>query len=200
MPRWKLAFVTVGALALGACATIPKPLEGTYAQVSPKAASSGASNQAQVRWGGQIIRTEPENGQTCFYMLSYPLDSVARPRPSQPSEGRFVACHSGFYDPAIFTSGREMTFTGTLHGVVTEKVGKYDYPYPRLEARTVYLWPERPRYVPYRDPFYDPWGPWPYWGPGYWGPYYNPWYSPGVILVPQKQRLAPTFNQQATKK
>ncbi|GAB3036496.1 MULTISPECIES: Slp family lipoprotein [Oleiagrimonas] len=193
MSSWKLALVAAGALTLGACATIPKPLEGTYAQVTPQAARSGASNTAQVRWGGQIIRTEPEAGHTCFYVLAHPLDASARPRVNVSGEGRFVACHSGFYDPEIFVRGREVTFTGTLHGIVSEKVGKYDYPYPRLEANTVYLWPKRPRYTTvYRDPWYDPfWGPSPFWGSGYWSPYYYP-YAPRVIVVPQKQRLAPT--------
>jgi len=201
MPSWKSILVAVGSLALGACATIPKPLVGTYAQVSPRDAGSGASDHQSVRWGGEVISTEPEDGQTCFYMLSYPLDSSARPVLGGASEGRFVACHSGFYDPAVFTQGREMTFTGTINGVVTKKVGKYDYPYPRLDAQTVYLWPKRTRYMYYRDPWYDPWfGPYPYWGPGYWSPYYYPyWYSPGVIIVPQssKPRLAPTVKQQA---
>lgn len=200
MSRLKLALVTLGALSLGACATIPTPLKGSYTNVTPRAASGGTANQALVRWGGQIIRTEPESGQTCFFVLSYPLDASARPRTDNDSEGRFVACHSGFYDPAIFVPGRDVTFTGTVHGVVSRKVGKYDYPYPRLEATTVYLWPKRPRYRVYRDPWADPWySPWPYWGaPGFWGPYYGPyWYQPGVILVPQQRRLAPAVKKQA---
>lgn len=201
MSSWKFALVAVGALALGACATIPKPLEGTYTQVSPQTARSGASNQAQVRWGGQLIKTEPSQGQTCFYVLSHPLDSQARPRVDQPSEGRFVACHSGFYDPEIFTRGREVTVTGTLHGIVSRKVGDYDYPYPRVEAQTIYLWPKRPRYIMYRDPWYDPWGPWPYWGPGgFWGPAYYPYYYAPPVIVSPRPRLAPSVIQQSTDK
>jgi outer membrane lipoprotein len=201
MPSWKFILVTVGSLALGACATIPKPLAGSYAQVSPRNAGSGTSNQQSVRWGGAIISTEPESGQTCFTMLALPLDSSARPQSGSASEGRFVACHSGFYDPAVFERGREVTFTGTINGVVSKKVGKYDYPYPRLDAQTVYLWPKRTRYMMYRDPWYDPWfGPYSYWGaPGYWGPYYNPYLyaPPSVIVVPQNRRLAPAVKQQA---
>jgi outer membrane lipoprotein len=65
-------------------------------------------------------------------------------------------------------------------------VGDYDYPYPRVEANVVYLWPKRPVYVntPYPPGFYDPfwgpgWGPWGGYGYGY--PYY--WNRPRVIVV-----------------
>ena len=64
-------------------------------------------------------------------------------------QGRFVACRAGFYDPEVFTRGRELTVTGTLHGIVSQKVGDYDYAYPRVEADVVYLWPTRPIVVDY---------------------------------------------------
>ncbi|MEO9077957.1 MAG: Slp family lipoprotein [Rhodanobacter sp.] len=162
---------------LAGCATIPKPLEGNYASVSTASAQQGGAGGTQVRWGGEIIKTEPGPQQTCFYLLSRPLDSQARPQSGNAGEndGRFVACRTGFYDPEVFTRGREMTVTGTLHGTVTEKVGQYDYAYPRVEANVVYLWPkQRPlsdtRYPPgFYDPFWGPgfgsyWGGYPYWG------------------------------------
>lgn len=182
MSMWKTGLIAAAALALGACATVPKPLAGTYSTVTPDAARAGGTGGSQVRWGGQIIQTEPEQDQTCFYVLAQPLDASARPRTSGQSMGRFVACHSGFYDPEVFVKGREVTFTGTLHGTISRKVGQYEYAYPRLEASTVYLWPKRPNVVRYRDPFYDPfWGPYPY-----WGPFYDPfWYQPRVIVVPR---------------
>ncbi|MFC5525461.1 Slp family lipoprotein [Rhodanobacter ginsengisoli] len=172
-----LTLATALAL-LGGCATIPKPLEGTYTDVSTTSAQQGGAGGTHVRWGGEIIRTEPGQQQTCFYILARPLDSQARPRVGTAGEtdGRFVACRAGFYDPEVFTRGRELTVTGTLHGTVTEKVGEYDYAYPRVEADVVYLWPTRPIRVDYPPGFYDPfWGPG--FGPGYYG--YGPWgYSP----------------------
>jgi len=67
--------------------------------------------------------------------------------------------------------------TGTLQGTVSQKVGDYDYAYPRVEADVVYLWPKRSVYAGYPyDPYWGPWGPsyygpWagPFWGDGYWG-------------------------------
>ncbi|MCW8806725.1 MAG: Slp family lipoprotein [Rhodanobacter sp.] len=165
----------VAAIALlGGCATIPKPLEGTYTDVSTASAAQGSASGTRVRWGGEIIKTEPGPQETCFYLLSRPLDSQARPvlRSTGESQGRFVACREGFYDPEVFTRGRELTVTGTLHGTVSQKVGSYDYAYPRVEADVVYLWPKRVvvRYPSYYDPF---------WGPGFYNPWgYGPWADP----------------------
>ncbi|HEX7338604.1 MAG TPA: Slp family lipoprotein [Rhodanobacteraceae bacterium] len=175
---WKPALAVAGALALGACATIPQPLSGNYTPLQPAQAAQGGASGTQVRWGGQIIKVQPKAHKTCFLVLSRPLDDTARPQVDGASHGRFMACHNGFYDPEVFTKGREVTFTGTVHGIVSEPVGKYDYAYPRLEAQTVYLWPKQPRIVrTYQSPFYDP-----FWGPI--GPWYTPyWYAPRPVIV-----------------
>lgn len=170
---------------VGGCATMPQPLQGTYTHIDSSAAQQGGASGSDVRWGGEIIRTEPGPQETCFYVLARPLDKQARPELGQAGgdQGRFVACHSGFYDPEVFARGRELTVTGKIDGTVTKKVGEYDYPYPRVAANVVYLWPKRPVYVnnPYPPSFYDPfWGPWGPWGYGYGNPY---WGGPRVIVV-----------------
>jgi outer membrane lipoprotein len=179
-----LVLATAIAL-LGGCATIPQPLQGTYANVATTGAPQDGAGGARVRWGGEIIKTEPGQQQTCFYLLSRPLDSQARPQSGTAGEnqGRFVACRDGFYDPEVFTRGRELTVTGTLHGTVSQKVGEFDYAYPRVEADVVYLWPKRVAMTAYPPGYYDPfWGPG--WGPGYYGPWGGPyWGAPRVIVV-----------------
>src|SRR5262249_21033782 len=85
----------------------------------------------------------PEQGRTCFEIASFLLDAKARPKPADESPGRFVACAPGFYEPAVYAPGREITVTGALNGTVTGRVGQYDYTFPRVDATTVYLWPER---------------------------------------------------------
>ncbi len=185
MSRRVLFLAVSGALLLGGCATVPKPIAGDYAPVSLEAARSGTAGATPVRWGGQIIETKPRQQQTCFFVLAQPLDSQARPKAdSNDSMGRFVACKQGFYDPEVFRKGRELTVTGTLDGTVQHKIGQYDYTYAKVEANKIYLWPERPRYVetyrpmsPWYDPFWGGWGPWGY-GPWYYGP-------PRVIVVPR---------------
>lgn len=192
MSRRVMFLSVAGALALGGCATIPQPLQGNYPPVSLEAARSGSAAAAQVRWGGEIIETQPREQQTCFFVLAEPLDSQARPRADGDSTGRFVACKDGFYDPEVFRKGRELTVTGTLAGTIQHKIGEFDYTYPKVEANTVYLWPRRPMYV--QRP-YEPWGPWGPWGPcdPFWSSWgcgwggFGPWsYPPRVIVVPRR--------------
>lgn len=187
--------LTAAIALLGGCVTIPQPLQGTYANVTTASAQQGGAGGTRVRWGGEIIKTEPGPQQTCFYILSRPLDEQARPvRGTEgDNQGRFVACRNGFYDPEVFTRGRELTVAGTLHGTVSQKVGNFDYAYPRVESDVVYLWPKRSVYpAGYYDPYFGgPFGPGfgnPYWGGG-WGGYgyggyggYG-WGGPRVIVV-----------------
>lgn len=77
------------------------------------------------------------------------------------SDGRFLACRSGFYDPAVFEPGREVTFIGKIEGYETTKIGEYDYKLPKVNADVVYLWPvvREVDVVPAYP--YGPWGdPW----------------------------------------
>lgn len=168
----KASFALPLALALSACATAPAPLRGEFAPLSPHEAGPDAS-QAQVRWGGSIIATRPESDRTCIEVLSRELNDSARPRatPDQ-SAGRFLACRTGFYDPAIFAQDREVTVTGRVVGFETRRIGEYDYRYPRVAADVIYLWPEaRPvqAYPHWHDPF------WPGYRPFWWSGYrYHP--------------------------
>ncbi|RDS80594.1 hypothetical protein DWU98_14015 [Dyella monticola] len=189
-PLYRILSLAAVSALLAACATVPQPLQGNFANVTTASAQQGGAGGTQVRWGGSIISTEPGQQSTCFYVLGRPLDNQARPvLDNNNTQGRFVACRAGFYDPEVFKPGREITVTGTLQGVVTRKVGDYDYAYPRVDANVVYLWPKRQMMTgyPYGPGWYDPfWGP--YWGPGWgWGPYWGGWgggfYAPPVIVV-----------------
>ena len=155
-----LGVVTVAVLA--ACATQPTPLQGEYATVTPRDASTIDATGQVVRWGGRIVQTEPHDNRTCFEVISTRLDVSARPYwASDVDDGRFIACRSGFYDPAVFEPNREVTFTGHIEGYDTRKIGGYDYRFPRVAADVVYLWPihERVDVLTYPPP-------WPWWG--YW--------------------------------
>jgi len=175
----KLAAVAMFAALLGACATIPAPLQGQFAAVSPRDAVAGNVQGEAVRWGGEIINVDPRPDQTCFEILARELDSSARPVSRDPSDGRFLACRNGFYDPEEFKQGRHITVVGKLNGSEQGKVGQFNYTYPRVAADAVYLWPKR-TYVDYGYPYYDPWmwGYGPYWGP-YWGGF---WGGPTIIV------------------
>lgn len=165
------ALLLVGAAALlSGCVTAPKPLEGNFVSGSPQAA---APEGERVRWGGSILSVEPKTDATCIQVLAQDLDSRARPLRGDFSAGRFVACRQGFYDPAVFAEGREITVVGNVSGTETRRVGEYDYVLPRLDAEVVYLWPERLLVDSYHYPYA---GWWPYW---YYGPpyvYYGHWW------------------------
>jgi outer membrane lipoprotein len=165
---YRLAFVAM-VLALSACAMIPSELTsgGPFAATTPLQAQSGSHEGERVRWGGVIIRATAESNQTCFEIMGLSLDSDAAPEANDQSLGRFIACAKGFYDPALYAAGREITFTGRIEGTEQRKIGEYLYSFPRLSVDAVHLWPKRRNivYVPYYDPFWDPF--WPY--------YYHPY-------------------------
>lgn len=158
--KTRLAVLALAGALLAACASQPRPLQGTFAQISPQDAIATDSTGAMVRWGGRIVQVEPQPNRTCFEMISTRLDTYARPYwATDEVGGRFIACRTGFYDPALFERNREVTFTGRVAGYENRRVGQYDYRFPRVEAETVYLWPVRERVDVITRP-----APWPWWG------------------------------------
>jgi outer membrane lipoprotein len=162
--------LAIGAIALAGCATVPAPLAGNdFAGLTPQQAIAQNVTGQRVRWGGEIVKVEPRSGETCFEILSRELYADARPNRLDKSEGRFLACKTGFFDPAVYTQGRDITVVGTINGHEQHKVGEYDYTYAKVDATEVYMWPKRSNVA------YDPWGPCydPFWGPGSWGSRWN---------------------------
>ena len=142
MNRLRTALVLVTA-ALAGCSTVPEPLRGTYPLLAPEQTSSRDIGR-EVRWGGVILDALPDADQTCFEILSRELDRSMRPRNEDLTQGRFIACRSGFLDPEVFAKGREITLTGAVTALDRRKVGDFDYQYPVLATRFITMWPERP--------------------------------------------------------
>ena len=158
--NFRIPALAVAAVLLGACASQPKPLQGEFAEITPRDATANDSTGASVRWGGRIVRTEPQANRTCFEMISTKLSAFGRPYwAADDTGGRFIACRTGFYDPAVFEVNREVTFTGRIDGYESRQVGQYDYRFPRVAADVVYLWPIRERVDVVTRP-----APWPWWG------------------------------------
>jgi outer membrane lipoprotein len=178
--RCPVLAIATAVIALGGCATVPPQLAGSdFVALTPLQAVQQNARGERVRWGGKIVKVEPQSEQTCFEILSRELFADARPRPRDASGGRFIACSKGFYDPELYTRGRDLTVTGRLAGTEQHKVGGYDYTYARVEADAVYLWPKRER----RDVYYGTWPYYdPFWGP--WGPYWGTmWWTPPVVIM-----------------
>ena len=93
------------------------------------------------------MQTQPLENRTCFEMIATRLDVYGRPYWAEDDTGgRFIACRTGFYDPAVFENNREVTFTGPgVEGYENRRIGQYDYRFPRVAADVVYLWPVRER-------------------------------------------------------
>jgi len=138
--RW---LTGLSLLTLGACATVPEPLEGDYSQSFYPAQATENSVGARVRWGGSVVETTPEAKRTCVEILAHPLGSTSRPTRSDEDLGRFLACRDSFIDPEIFAHNREVTVVGRLNGFRSGRVGEFAYEYPVIDAEAVYLWPER---------------------------------------------------------
>jgi outer membrane lipoprotein len=156
----RLAVLATAVALLAACASQPQPLQGAFAEISPYDAITTDSTGAMVRWGGRIVDVEPQPNRTCFEMISTGLSVTGRPYwATDDVGGRFIACRTGFYDPALFQKNREVTFTGRIAGYENRRIGQYDYRFPRVEADVIYLWPivERVDVVSYP-------APWPWWG------------------------------------
>ena len=158
-------------LMLAACANVPSRLSGgPFAAVSPHMAQTQDLVGSRVRWGGTIAKVMPGKEETCFEVVGRPLDASARPEEGDKTEGRFIACSGGFYDPEVYARGREITVIGTLQIPQLGKIGEYEYRFPRVSASEIYLWPKIERITNYPYPGYpydsfwypSPWmmGPW----------------------------------------
>ena len=156
-------FVPALTLTLGACTTVPKPLQGNFTVVEPSQIAASGRMGDTVRWGGLIIQTQPQHERTCMEILGRELSGSGRPLECDATLGRFIACRASFYDPEVFSHGREVTVIGRVARLSERTVGDYVYVMPEIDAEVIYLWPER-RYDPmYAYPYPAPTlAPWPY--------------------------------------
>ncbi len=115
--------------------------------------------------GGYLVDIRNTPDQTELTLLQAPLKPGGKPGPKDRSEGRLIISTSRFLDPEIYTKGREITVGGKIIGSSIDETGAIPFPYLKLTARELYLWPKykktpyRYRY-PYDDPFWywdDPW-------------------------------------------
>lgn len=141
-------------LVLPSCATSPLPIaQGQLAPLSLQQAQASESVGARVRWGGMIVSVMPLKSETCFEVLSRPLDGNGEPEPTDQTQGRFIACGTGLHDPAAFPAGREITFVGSVHSVARCKIGEFDQHCPRIAFESHHLWPKR--VLNYYEPLFD---------------------------------------------
>lgn len=131
-----------------------------------KAAPDSFRGQTVI-FGGEVLTAKRMKDGTRIEVLQLPLDRAGRPGYDlMQSEGRFLALHKEFLDPATLPYGTRVTVTGELTGTLTLPLDETQYTYPVVDARRLQVWPtveSAPSMRPYP-------GPSPYWGP-YWGPW-----------------------------
>lgn len=119
-----------------------------------------------VIFGGFIARTHMTPEETWLEIVQNPTDKYGNIVDNDASEGRFIAIYNGTLDPLIYEKGRLVTIAGELRGTQKGKIGQFEYEYPALIIKEIYLWREE---VPY-SAYYMPYQPYPWW-------YYDPWRS-----------------------
>jgi len=152
----KIIFLTtLSGMLLTACTTIPEQLKGEYSSLTP-ANTTETDLQSPIRWGGIILETRPEEDFTCFEILARELETSMRPDNVDQSDGRFIACKPGFYDPEVFKKNREVTVIGKIIHIDARKVGEFDYQFPVVDIEFMSLWPKRRPRAYYNQGPYSP--------------------------------------------
>ena len=169
--------VAIGlCLALTACASPQGEDSSTAiptAFLQVKAAPDSYRGQSVV-FGGEVLAARRLKDGTRIEILQLPLDRSGRPVPDRTqSQGRFIAMHREFLDPATVPPGTRVVVTGEVTGSITLPLDETEYTYPVLEARHIDVLPA-PEAAARSSRPYPYMGPGPYWGP-YGGAYGRPW-------------------------
>ena len=161
-------------LVLSACASSQQAEDGAagapVAFVQVKAAPDSYRGQSVV-FGGEVLSARRLKDATRIEILQLPLDRSGRPGGDRTqSQGRFIAMHREFLDPATLPPGTRVTVTGEVTGTMTLPLDETEYSYPVIEARHIEVMPP-PEMAQARRGY-----PYPYMGPGpYGGPYGYPY-------------------------
>lgn len=170
------SFCLVVVLASGCAHTISRAVREQaepMVSLAQLRANPEAYKDRTVILGGEIQHTSNVPEGTLLEVVQKPLDATERPLFTDQSEGRFMALCDRYLDPAVYTSGREITVAGRVVGTRTGRIGAIDYVYPLLSCFELYLWP-RPVYRYPTTPYPWSWEPWP-WDPWSWRPYRRYW-------------------------
>ncbi len=164
------------SLAFIGCAS-QQAEEGSSVSAIPfhqvKAAPDSYRGQSVV-FGGEVLSARRLKEGTRIEILQLPLDRSGHPGTERTqSQGRFMAMHRDFLDPATLPPGTRVLVTGEVTGSMTLPLDETEYTYPIVDARHIEVLPPPEVAYQWRRP-YPYIGPGPYWGP-YGAPYWRPW-------------------------
>ena len=121
--------------------------------------------------GGYIVSMENKNDGTRLVAVHAPLGAGQQPKSKDLSKGRLIITHDGFLDPEVYTKDRVITVGGTVSGSSKTDDSTLPYPYLRIQAREIHLWPVRDP-MPIDPYWYYDCYPFHY---SRWGHRYHPW-------------------------
>ena len=167
-----ISLMVIGATA--GCAVMPRQMTR---EALPQRPFTEMVEQAQqlkgrtVIMGGYVVSAENRQTGSTLVVVHTPLGAGQRPKSKDLSKGRLIIEYDGFLDPEIYTKDRVITVGGVISGSSKTETSQLPYPYLRIQARKIYLWPVvDPRPV---DPFwYD--DCYPYYPYRWWRPH-HPW-------------------------
>jgi outer membrane lipoprotein len=110
---------------------------------------------------GEIVSRMSAGEHTCFVV--------------ERAGGKFIACNTGHFDPAVFAPGAPLKAVGNLGAAVPRDYGGHVYDYPLVAGALISLGTRRDYYD--ADPYYGAYGP--YYGHPFYDPFYRPFYGPG---------------------
>lgn len=127
-------------------------------------------------FGGIIVNTKITTEGSLIEALYVSVDSRGNFKGISSSDGRFLALFpqkSGFLDPVLFRSKREITLAGEFVGMRAGTIDETEYLFPFFKIVDIYLWEERRNYYYTPSPYPYYWWGYPYWGYDY--PYWRHW-------------------------
>lgn len=137
--------VLVLATACSAQRVIPEELEPLVDRTVPFPEVVAAPDSYQgkiVVFGGEVLKAKRLKDGTQIELLQLPLDKDERPiLDRQQSQGRFLAVHQEFLDPATIAEGTKMTIVGELSKAQVEHLDDVEYRYPVLIVKYLHPWP-----------------------------------------------------------
>ena len=120
--------------------------------------------------GGAVLTVKALEESVRLEILQLPLDASLEPSVRlTESQGRMLAFHPTFVDPATLPPGTRITIVGEVTGSQTLPLDETMYTYPTFKVKDLTVWP--------RAYSYDGFQPYPFWG-GYWGSYWGPYFYP----------------------
>ena len=145
MLKAKQFLISVALILLlsGCASTLPDSISGELKgnpEFSDVISNIEEHIDAQIRWGGAIVKVENRENQSWIEIVARELYQSGRPRNNDYSPGRFIAIVDGFIDPTVYAAKRQITVVGIVQQAHSAKIDQFNYLYPLVQTSSHHLW------------------------------------------------------------